>query len=291
MNLRQIVELTGILSAHSPNFIETAGPIPRDALARYEDVSQIRIRNWLAMLDELPKEIMETPAHLRHRVWQRAEMMLVDVLVGGMIARVWGSVLTACDRSRRAFSAEKVARSVLAGQLQAQQGVLRMLVNGPHLTLERVVGLDRLRRKIERWTDLFMGHVVRRYALADFAFDLERALDFGEEQLHESWGPRPQRIWELYFLCLRSAFPDCRLPNGIRGEWRDELFRSMLGCFSPDLFLDDGRMKSVALQRLLHAGTRREGPPAPSAHASARFSTAQKIRWRDERQDLGAIEE
>jgi alkylation response protein AidB-like acyl-CoA dehydrogenase len=49
------------------------------------------------------------------------------------------------------------------------------------------------------------------------------------------------------------------LPGGIRSEWRDELFRSMLGCFPPDLFLDDGPIKSVPLERLLHAGITRAG--------------------------------
>ena len=281
LNLRQIVELTAIVSAHSPNLIEASGSISQAALRRYEDYSHIRVRNWLKALEEIPREIMETSAGRRHLVWQRAESTLIDVLAGGLVARVWGAILTACDRSRRTLAAERIGRTALAGQMQAQQGVLRLLVDGPHLTRERVVGLDRLRRRIERWTDLLLGHLVRRHALGDFAFDLERSLDFGEEQLRESWEPRHNRIWDLYFVCLRSAFPDTQLPGGIQGQWREELMHSILGCFPQELFLEDGVLRSIRLNRVLNAGARREGPPMPTKSTAARLAD-----WRGSRRRI-----
>jgi len=271
VDLRQVVELAALISAHSPNLIEAQVTPKGEALARYRDCSQVRTRNWLAALNDLPRELTEAPAALRQHVWLRAETTLVDVMAGGLVARVWGAVLAAADRSHRTLAAERIAHGALAGQLQAQQMVLQMLVDGPHLTLERVVRLDRLRRKIERWCDLLVGHLVRRFALAEFAFDLERALDFGEEQLAESWGPRRHRLWDMYFLCARSAFPDVRLPSGVQGHWREQLFQSILTCFPPELFLDDGMLKSVRLQRLLNAGSRREGPPMPGRFAGARL--------------------
>jgi hypothetical protein len=165
-----------------------------------------------------------------------------------------------------------VARRVMAGQRQAQQGVLRMLVDGPHLDRKRVAALDRLRRNVERWTDLLLGHLVRRYALPDFAYDLERALDFGEEQLRESWGPQRNSIWDLYFICLRSGFPGRRLPGGIQGIWREELLDSILGCFRLEMFESDGPLMSVRLKRLLNSGRLREGPPGLGKAASANLA-------------------
>jgi hypothetical protein len=263
LNLRQFVELVGIVSAHSPNLIESRRPLSRDPLERYGDFSQVRIRNWLSALDDLPREVAATPLTLRPFVWQRAEVTLVDIFAGGLAARVWGAVLTACSRARRDLPAEKIARSALAGQLRAQTGALQLLLEGPCLTGERRAGLDKLRRRIERWTDLFLGHLVGRYALGDFAYDLDRALDFGQEQLRESWGPRQNRIWDLYFLCLNSVFPDDKLPGGIQAEWREELLHSILGCFPPEMFVEEGPLKSVRLQRFLNTGTLREGPPPP----------------------------
>jgi hypothetical protein len=262
LNLRQFVELIGIVSAHSPNLIEASAPLSRDALERYGEYSQVRNRNWLAALDELPRELAATPPAFRPAVWQRAEATFADIFAGGLAARVWGAVLTACSRTRHDLAAEKEARRALAGQLQAQTGALRLLVDGPSLSLDRLQSFDKLRRRIERWTDLFLGHLVGRYAPGDFAYDLERALDFGQEQLRESWSPRQSRIWDLYFLCLHSVFPDYRLPGGIQADWREELLQSILGCFPADMFVEDGPLKSVGLQRYLKAGTRREGPAA-----------------------------
>jgi hypothetical protein len=281
LNLRQFVELVGIASAHSPNLIEAPAPLSRDALQRYADFSQVRIRNWLVALDELPRELSATPPALRPCVWQRAEVTLTDIFAGGLAARVWGAALTACGRARRELPAEKIARGALAGQMRAQTAALRLLVDGPDLTAARLAGFDKLRRRIERWTDLFLGHLVGRYALGDYAYDLERALDFGQEQLRESCGPRQNRIWDLYFLCLRSAFPDSKLPGGIQAEWREELLHSILGCFPPELFLEDGPLKSVCLQRYLKSGTFREGPPAPlnSAARRSRRNLKSAARW------------
>ena len=280
MNLRQIVELTGIISAHSPNLVEAPGRIPRAAVARYGEYSEARARLWLTVLDELPRQITRASPGERPLVWDRAEAMLVDVLAGGLVARVWGAVLTSCDRARRTVSAEKLARSALSRQLQAQCKVLELLVAGPHLTLERAAGLDRLRRKIERWTDLWLGHLVGRFALTDFAFDLERALDFGQEQLGEIWEPRRQNLWQLYFMCLHSVFPASPLPGGEHDVLRDDLFRSILSCFSRELFLDDGLLKSVRIQRLMNAGFRQEGPPARSLAAGVLRRGWRTGRWR-----------
>jgi hypothetical protein len=291
-----MVELTGIVSAHSPNLIEAPGPLFEDAVHRYADWSQIRIRNWLSALDELPRDIMAIPVGLRALIWEQAEITFVDILAGGLVARVWGAVLTACDRSRRTVAAEKVARSVMAGQRQAQQGVLRVLVDGPHLERERVAALDKLRRTIERWTDLLLGHLVRHYALADFACDLDRALDFGEEQLRESWGPRRNSIWDLYFICLRSGFSGRRLPGGIQGIWREELLDSILGCFRPEMFDGDGPLMTVRLKRLLSSGTLREGPPGLGRPASAKLAGERgrnlgRERLLDREPDSGGLDE
>jgi hypothetical protein len=277
VNLRQLVELIGTVSAHSPNLIETPRPLAHDAVQRFADSSQIRTRHWLAVLDHLPREIAAFPPGRRPLVWDRSEIVLVDVLAGGMVARVWGAVLTACDRSRRSVTAEKVARGVLACQTRAYERVLRMLVDGPHLTPDRTVRLDTLRRQMERWTDLLLGHLARRYAVVDFAYDLDRALDFGDEQARDCWRMRRNPIWELYFLCLRCGFPQRRLPGGILGIWRKNLFGSILGCFTPDLFEADGPLLSVPMKRLLSSGARPEGPARPGVRGGTKFAGCRKL--------------
>ena len=257
MNLRELVELAGIVSVHSPGLIESDRPISRSVIRRYAHFSHVRIRAWQRILSALPDEILKAEGPFRHILWRHAEATLVDVLAGGLIARVWGAVLTANARSQRDCDVERAARGVLAAQLKAQQEVLQLLVDGKMASSSDVEKIDQLRRKIERWTDLWLGHLVRRYALAEFAYDVERALDFGADQLTASGELAPDRIWDLYFLCVRTAFPNADLPGGIHGEWRDEIFRSMLGSFPAEAFAENTspqRSLDPIVVRAAHAG-------------------------------------
>lgn len=261
VNLGELIEFAAIVSNHSPNLIDRSEPLPEQALERYVDWSERRVVEWLTAHAALPGEVSAAPASQRAALWLNVQPVFVDVFAAGLIARAWGAVLTACDRQRKSLSAERAARTVLARHDQAQQQILRMMVDGPYLTLERVVALDRVRRKIERWSDLLVGHIVRRYGVTDFTYDVDRALDFGEEQMRHGRGVRQDQIWDMYFLCLRSAFPESVLPGGVQGERRDEILKSILNCLPESLFLTDGMMASVALSRLLAGDAVVEGPP------------------------------
>jgi hypothetical protein len=251
MNLGELIEFAAIVTRYSPNLIERGDPLPEHCLERYGSWSEKRVAEWLALRTALPTQIAAACATQRAAFWMKAQPTFVDVFAGGLLARVWGAVLTACDRQRRTHSAERTARSVLARHEQAQQQVLQLIVDGPHLTLERAVAIDRLRRKIERWSDVLVGQIVRCYGVADFAYDTDRALDFGDEQLRYGCGLRQDRLWDMYFLCLRSAFPEIELPAGVPGRQRSEICKSILACLPENLFLSDGTMASVALSRLL----------------------------------------
>lgn len=269
MNLGDLIEFSAIVSQHSPNLIDQSAPLPEQALERYLYWSDLRVSEWLSAHARLPGEISAAPGAQRGSLWLEAQPAFIDVFAGGLVARVWGAILTACDRQRKTLTAERTARTVLARHDQAQQQILRLMVDGPYLTLERVVALDRIRRKIERWSDLLVGHIIRRYGVSDFTYDAERALDFGEEQLRHCHGALRDQVWDMYFLCLRSAFPKTTLPRGVHGERRDEVLKAILGSLPESLFLGDGIMASIALSRLLAGGTVAEGPPTTQSDIDA----------------------
>src|SRR5579872_2393095 len=89
VNLRQTVELTGIISEHSPNWIEASVPLPTAALQRYREATAEQTQRWSRALDELPRKIADAAPGQRAIAWQRGEPVLVDVLAGGLVARVW----------------------------------------------------------------------------------------------------------------------------------------------------------------------------------------------------------
>lgn len=226
----------------------------------------------MTIIDAYPRAVLQASHEQRQNVWQSTEPIIVDVLSTELLTRLWGAVLIAKDRAAGRFDAEPVARDVLLLHLDARQKVLRLLVDGPFVTLEQTARLDRLRRRIERWTDLLLGHILRKHPLGDFAFNFERALDFGEEQLQDRRGSQIQTIWELYLLCLRTSFPAEPLPEGFSGALRLEIMRAVLACFPPGMFFDEGPIKSTRIGQLLgEVGL--EGPPPTLPKPSAKLTT------------------
>lgn len=242
-----MIETTAIVSAHSPNLIDSAGDLPQEPLQRYWSCSKARQRRWTRSLEMETKALLSVAPGEAAPVWDRIHSLLIDVFSGELITRVWGGVLAACKRSA---AAQAIAGNVLVGHLEIRRQALQVLLQGSSVTLELMAQIDRLRRRSERWTDLLLGHLVRRYGVKEFAFDTDRSLDFGEEQL-SSTGAGASRMWGLYLLSLRPAFPDSPPVDEVEAGLRREIINSMLACFPENSFQEDGPMRSVWLHRIV----------------------------------------
>lgn len=255
-----MVELTALMSAYGPNLIASPLAPPRDSLLRYWSCFKGAQRRWLDALHAWPRDVQQASPPERTALWEQTEPVLIEVFINEMPARVWGAILTASDRTRGICDAEPIARNILLGQMEVRQRALHLMVHGPHVTLDQIAAIDRLRRRIERWTDLFLGHLVKRYGLGDFAVDVERALDFGEEQLQAAGNPQERPIWDLYFVCLHAAFPEISPSRRFDEQFRLEICRSMLAAFPSDAFREAGPLKSTWLARLTRSSADQRNP-------------------------------
>lgn len=261
MNLRGIVELAALASAHSPHLIETGGRLPLDPLQAYWSSSRAQQRLWLARLVDFPAEIATASTERQAILWARMTSLLADIYVGDLTARVWGAVLTAADRSGGETCGEPIAKSVALLYESVRHRALQTLLDGTGLDENRGAALNRLRSRLERWSDVLVGHLVRRYGVAHFAVDPERAREFGEEQLRDGWESGHSAVWGLYSICLRASLPEVRLPTGRLADLREAVSRAVLASFPEESFLDSGVMKSVRLHRLLKGAGRADTSP------------------------------
>lgn len=269
MNLRALVELTTTISSHSPHLIEAGTKLSFDALQRYWSCSRARARLWLSRLTDFPAEMASASPERQLILREAIVPLLADVFTGDLTTRVWGAVVSAADLTLGQPYGEPIVKSVLSQQESLRNRALKLILSNPGLPAEQASALDRHRRRLERWTDVLVGHLVRRYHQDDFAFDVERAREFGEEQLEDSWGTGAVQAWDLYLVCLRSSFPDAVLPGGRLGELRDGIAHSMLAAFPSDSYLEFGPLQSVGLRRLLTDCARLDNqklpvPPRPS---------------------------
>ncbi len=270
MNHRLFVEFTALIAAQASLIIEGITPILDGPLWVYWQHSQAVLRRWRMTIDQFEKH---SDPDAPRQILEIAE----DVLVAEMLTRVWGAVLTACDLQRDKKHSAQIARNVLNAHQQCRVSVLRSLVHSDTLPIERMAELDRLRRRVERWTDLLVGPLVARFGepLAAFAFDARRASDFGEEHFSSRFQTTSQPSWSFLLAGLRSAFPTNKRTEPSANDPMLPILRSILASFPDDAFGADGPIKSLRWSRANRSGQHAEGPTTiPKPHRIVRQDSA-----------------
>lgn len=269
MNQRMVAEFSALVAAQAPLIIEGATPLAEGPLCVYWQHSKTLWPRRRRELDELCSQMSGNDSSDRI---QRVLAIAGDLLVGELLTRVAGAVLTACDRRQRLRRAEPIARSVLTVHQQCRASVLRLLLHSNHLPADQLAELDRLRRRVERWTDMLLGPLVAHYGneLADFAFDPRRARDFGEDQSQARFGSTSRPAWSFLLAGLRSAFPN---PPGRTSDNDPTLpiLRSIMALFPEDAFHPEGHIQSLQQTRVARASEHCEGPPETPDHSLQRL--------------------
>ena len=250
MNLGELIEFAGIVSRHGATLVEAPDLTQPMALDRFRDAHDLLLDRWDGIHRSLVGSPGATAVEDRKLFWQRVRPIFADVFAVGLIARLWGALLTAAGRRQEVVFAERAARGALALHDRVQQKFLRLMVDGPGSAFDQILALDHLRRQIERWSDLFVGHIILRHWLVDFAVEPNRALEFGQEQC-DIQGRDLELVWEMYFVCIRSTFFDIRLPGGETEQMRNELLRAIFATFPTTMLLGENRLKSTKLAALI----------------------------------------
>lgn len=260
MNNRQIVEVAALISAFGPHIVEGHEPLPTGMLEKFWDRSQRRLKLWLMAISRYQRQYANVAPHEHLEMWRGLEPVLEEIFISEVLTRVWGATLTARDQARGTHHTEPIARNVLLGHLDARKRALQLLVTDTTLGLEHLTNIDRIRRRVERWTDLLLGHLIESYQVDDFAFDPVRAREFGAQQLLQSSERPREQVWVLLLVGLRMAFPASQVAPP-QEFIQEEIVDSILACFPPAAFQSAGPFKPI-LERSLPVA--KSSPPQPS---------------------------
>ncbi len=262
MHARELVELAAIVSAHGPVLIRSGAPIPTDSIEQYWTASKVRLDRWAWRLKSFRCDFggsADADARQRRDPWPAARGVLEEILTGEMLTRVWTAVLCGYDRRRGGDEAEPVARSVMIGHMEARHRVLTLMVRSSGIDAEAAVKLNRLRRRVERWTDLLIGHLAGIHDVSEFAFDPPRAKDFAEDLQYRSDLPGGRRVWPLVLASLRAAFRQGFSAESPNADLNARIAASILSCFPTDLFDSTGLLRSLWLIRLTNIAEDTQG--------------------------------
>lgn len=221
----------------------------------YWVASQKRAERWIAALKMFENDFRDP--QVRHDPWPALEIVVQEILLSELLTRVWSAAVTTHDQYHNADELFGFAHSVHIRHQEAKNRALRILLSGQATNESAFDRLNALRRRIERWTDLFLSQLPDSGHAAQFAFDSARVQDFGREnraQKFEQFKMR-QRVLATSFstdlirdVCSTSANP----------ELNREIVSGILACFPADRFDSCGMPKSLRNVWLEKSGSQTE---------------------------------
>ena len=235
--------------------------------------SKCRCDRWLRAVKRLADSDASDPER-RAASALEVRPLLEEIFLSEMVLRVWTAILYAYDRRHGTGDAEPIAQNVLLSHLEVRRRALVLLVHSPLLDSEEAVLLNRLRRRMERWTDLLLGHLHGDYDVSELGFDSARVIEFSADLRQQPRSAARRQAWGLTLAALRLAFERglaAESPNPVANH---DIAASILSCFPADLFESTGILRALWLVRLARTTDDAQGMIASLLENAPRRKTA-----------------
>lgn len=248
LSARSLSELSLVVSRVARNVLAESAVPSADSLRLFWQSSRSLERRWMALLDEWTT--------LGTVDIEALERLAPRVFASEMLVRTFSTVLAGLDQQRGCDDMVRLARNSVNGLMRIRNGILSRLLTIPNHANHRVLEVDRTRRRCDRWTDMLLGPIANLSGCYEFAFDAERARDFGEESFVEDRLTGPNVAEHLVAAGMRLKFVQY-LPDDMVSE--PELIclsQSILSSIPKLNFHRDGSFRSV-LERQVAASRHR----------------------------------
>lgn len=246
MHAKQQSEIAAWLALHSTAIIHGSQRIEAAVAASYWSDSRSRLTRWGSALKTFDHDLRNPDT--AHNPWPAIEIVVEEVVTAEMLTRIWAAILVSLDETTGRKELSGLANSVFLGHLEVRNRTMRLLIAGRGVNEPLFDRINRLRRSVEKWTDLFLSWLPNRAAAAKFAFDRVRFADHAQEHdvytdqqmlsrhqilarsmagmlstLTGPWSANPElnrRIVSGILACIdRGAFDAQGLPKSLSGIW------------------------------------------------------------------------
>ncbi|MDA0835221.1 MAG: hypothetical protein O2955_06485 [Planctomycetota bacterium] len=259
MSQRSLIETATLVSARSAAVIFDPQALSDEVLYRYWRNARRCQQYWLSCLKPTTVD-----SHLDDGVDPTTVIPVIENLFAAdVLIRLWSASLVAHDHVHAGKATAPIARNVLISQLQLRRYALEAMVDlidvhrrrsdeidGVEDIKTQIAKLDAFRRRCERWTDLLLGHLIYQFPVQEFAYDIERARDFGEQQLSERFKNSDDVIWQLIRGGVRLAFPDTVTMSPSEEEMVRHLVEGILSGFPQTSFLSTGSLSTLEMAKM-----------------------------------------
>ena len=244
MHASQLAEIGTWAAVHSGNLVFGEQEQPMLSVSRYWAASKIRLQRWITTLKMFENDVRNPEQN--HDPWPALEIVVQEILYSELLTRVWSATVLTHDWYHQSDELYGLAHSVHVSHIEAKNRALRVLLMGQASNEAAFDRMNSLRRRMERWTDLFLGQLPRGDKASVFGFDRERVRDFnGEQRSHVG------REFDSRQKVLLASFA-CELLKGrvscaANPELNRDIASGVLACFPSDRFDSNGLPKSAQM--------------------------------------------
>lgn len=235
MKLAYLVEATALIAAHSKLLIEGNDPLPTVRMGDYYIHSRNRFNRWMRDLNDVTAEVaIRDPLHQfgLHPRFPVAMSITEQILVNGLLNRVWAITLAAVDRHRGENAVTSLALNVNRSFDTVRQKALTLVRHHASVNPAQVLHLNRMQSSADRWADLMTCSLMAEYDLWEYAIDSDRCREFHRDRFQSSQLRSDDgRAWSLILAGLKHSFPD---EGGLAFPIHDDdrrVLKTMIDCF------------------------------------------------------------
>ena len=244
MHPSQLAELGSWVATHSGNLVYGEQDQPILVATSYWTASKLRIQRWVTALKMFEKDFED--ANKGHDPWPALEIVIQEILVSELLTRVFSAAVLTHDWYHEKDEMHGLAHSIHVSHIEAKNRALRIMLNGQVANEKAFDRVNALRRRIERWTDLFLGQLPEGNKAAMFGFDRSRVRDFNREQ-RESTGPDFVMRQKILYASFNTDLLRNQIKYSANPDLNREIASGVLACFPSDRFDSHGLPKSARM--------------------------------------------
>jgi hypothetical protein len=251
MHCLNLADLAAILAHHGPSILYRRRQVPTDAVTRYWSACRQRFDLWHHAFGRYREIEQQGNAAHRRSWWETHHPLLEEILVSEMLTRVYAAVGAGLDSDADQAEISPVVHSVYLSQLEARNRVLHLMVYGRGNSIDEAVRLNRLRREVDRWTDVLIGQLTAAApGSLDYAICRQRASGHASEANSHGSGNLGDTLRWLSAATMRDALARRLHATSALPEANRKVAEAVMLCLRPDLFDSVGLLKSLWIHRL-----------------------------------------
>lgn len=242
LSSRSLAELALVISRVSPDLLVQSDLPGTETLSQFWQSCRSLERRWMKELDEWTVLGTMDVAKL--------EQLASRVFSCEMLVRTFSTVLAELDRRSGDDTYVRLARNAVNGLLCVRHGIMSRLLTIPHQNENRVLEIDRSRRRFDRWTDLLIGTMYYHCHSLEFAYDPERASDFGSSCTDGEVANAPRVAEHFVAAGIRLKFVQHLTDELVNEPELVCLCQAILGSIPGLSFHRDGTLRSGLERRI-----------------------------------------